>query len=48
MIRPIIIIVTFGTTNVDVHNGITFSSGIGEGHRDRDIFTVVPYQAIVL
>ena len=39
--RPIIII-TFGTTNIVMHNGITFGAGIGIGSGDRDIVTVVP------
>ena len=45
-IRPIIII-TFGTTNVVLQNGITFGIGIIVGSRDRDIVTEVLSQDIV-
>ena len=36
------IIITFSTTIVIVHNGITFGVGIGVSNRDRDIVALVP------
>ena len=45
-IRPIIII-TFGTINVFVHNSVTFGAGIDVGSCDCNIITVVPYQDTV-
>ena len=43
-----IIIITFGTTNVVTHRGITFGAGISFGSHHRDIVTVVLYQDINL
>ena len=40
------IIITFVTTNVVVHNGITFGAAIGVSSRDCDIVTLVPNQDI--
>ena len=45
-IRPIIII-TFGTTDIIVHNGIIFGAGIVVGSRDRKFVPVVTCQDIV-
>ena len=47
-IRQVIIIITFDPTNVVLHNGITFGTGIDVDSRDRNIVTVVPYQDIII
>ena len=42
-----IIIITFGTTSVVMHNDITFGAGIGIDSHDCNIVTVVLCQDIV-
>ena len=42
-----IIIITFGTTSVVMHNDITSSTGISVGSHDCNIVTMLLYQDIV-